>query len=75
MVGSLRAISHRGLMAGIFLCLTLTVMSQTTMRDVFRQMPDSIVPYLTENNRLDFIDFIDSNMKAEVTNAFGGNFV
>ena len=72
MVGSLRAISHRGLMAGFFLCLTLTVMSQTTMRDVFRQMPDSIVPYLTENNRLDFIDFIDSNMKAEVTNAFGG---
>ena len=72
MVGSLRAISPRGLMAGLFLCLTLTVMSQTTMRDVFKQMPDSIVPYLTENNRLDFIDFIDSNMKAEVTNAFGG---
>lgn len=72
MVGSLRAFSSRGLLAGLFLCLTLTVMSQTTMRDVFKQMPNSIVPYLTENNRLDFIDFIDSNMKAEVTNAFGG---
>ena len=42
------------------------------MRDVFRQMPDSLMPYLTQNNRLDFIDFLDSNMKAEVRNALGG---
>lgn len=40
--------------------------------DVFRQMPDSIMPYLTENDRLDFIDFLDSNMKAEVKNRLGG---
>ena len=40
--------------------------------DVFRQMPDSLMPYLTENNRLDFIDFLDSNMKAEVRNRLGG---
>ena len=42
------------------------------MRDVFKQMPDSLMPYLTANNRLDFIDFMDSNMKAEVTNMTGG---
>ena len=42
------------------------------MADVFRQMPDSLMPYLTENNRLDFIDFLDSNMKAEVRNKLGG---
>ena len=42
------------------------------MRDVFKQMPDSLMPYLTPNNRLDFIDFIDSDMKAEVTNMTGG---
>ena len=30
------------------------------MREVFKQMPDSLLPYLSENNRLDFIDFIDS---------------
>jgi hypothetical protein len=35
-------------------------------------MPDSLMPYLTANNRLDFIDFLDSNMKAEVTNMTGG---
>ena len=43
-----------------------------TMRDVIKQMPDSIVPYLKQNARLDFIDFIDSGMKAEVSNELGG---
>ena len=40
--------------------------AQTKMRDVFLQMPDSLLPYLTANNRLDFIDFLDSGMKAGV---------
>lgn len=39
--------------------------------DVFAAMPDSLVPYLTENNRLDMIDFSTMNMKAEVENMFG----
>lgn len=42
------------------------------MREVFKQMPDSLLPYLSENNRLDLIDFIDSKMKAEVKNRLGG---
>ena len=42
------------------------------IRDAFRAMPDSLMPYLSKNNRLDFIDFLDSNMKAEVKNALGG---
>ena len=42
------------------------------MRDIFKQMPVSLLPYLSENNRLDFIDFIDSQMKAEVKNRLGG---
>lgn len=46
--------------------------AQLKMRDVFLQMPDSLLPYLTENNRLDFLDFMDSNMKAEVRNELGG---
>ena len=45
------------------------------MRDVFKQMPDSLMPYLSANNRLDFIDFMDSGMKAEVTNLTGGKSV
>ena len=43
-----------------------------SISDVFKQMPDSLMPYLSANNRLDFIDFMDSNMKAEVTNQTGG---
>ncbi|MBR1556241.1 MAG: DUF3256 family protein [Prevotella sp.] len=42
------------------------------IRDAFKQMPDSLMPYLSKNNRLDFIDFLDSGMKAEVKNALGG---
>ena len=43
------------------------------IRDVFKQMPVSVMPYLSENNRLDFIDFIDSDMKAIVRNRLGGS--
>jgi hypothetical protein len=46
-----------------------------TLRDVFRQMPDSLMPTLTQNNRLDFLDFIDAGMKAEVKNRLGGTSV
>ncbi len=42
------------------------------MRDVLKQMPDTIFSYLSTNNKLDMIDFIDSHMKANVTNAFDG---
>ena len=55
-----------------FLLGTLGMFAQTTMREIIKSMPDTIVPYLTENNRLDLIDFIDSGMKAEVSNMLGG---
>ncbi|MBQ8989777.1 MAG: DUF3256 family protein [Prevotella sp.] len=45
---------------------------ELALRDVFRQMPDSLMPSLSLNNRLDFIDFLDSNMKASVRNQLGG---
>ena len=45
---------------------------EPTLRDVFRQIPDSLMPSLSMNNRLDFIDFLDSNMKAAVRNQLGG---
>ena len=45
---------------------------EQTLRDVFRQIPDSLMPSLSVNNRLDFIDFMDSNMKAVVRNQLGG---
>ena len=42
------------------------------MKDFFKQMPDSVVPYLTENNRLDLIDFVESGMDSQVENKLGG---
>lgn len=42
------------------------------MSDIIKDMPDSIMPLLTKNDRLDFIDYLASNMKAEVTNRLGG---
>ena len=56
----------------ISLFLTCAAQAQVKMRDVIKQMPDSLVPYLKQNARLDFIDFMDSGMKAEVSNEFGG---
>ena len=40
------------------------------LRSLFVAMPDSVLPLLTKNNRMDCIDFLDSNMKAEVKNRF-----
>ena len=42
------------------------------MKSVFIAMPDSIAPLLTQVNKEDCVDFLDSNMKAEVTTRFGG---
>ncbi len=59
------------------LIATIALLSVTNsfaqdMRTLVREMPDSIIPTLTLNDRLDFIDYLGSNMKAEVTNRLGG---
>lgn len=41
---------------------------EVKMRDIFAGMPDSILPLITKNNRLDCIDFIENNMPARVKN-------
>ena len=62
----------RFFLLNILLLLTCATQAQVSMRDVLKSMPDTIVPYLTENNRLDCIDFKEAKMKAEVQNALGG---
>lgn len=53
---------------------TPTASSSAPMKagDVFRHMPDSILPYLSENNRLDMLDFMESHMRARVQNQLDG---
>lgn len=61
----------------VYTCLVLLVMhsyaeARTLMREWLVAMPDSVLPLLTKNNRLDFIDFYDCNMEATVTNRLDG---
>lgn len=46
--------------------------ARTPIRQWWVAMPDSVIPLLTKNNRLDFIDFLDSKMEAVVTNRLDG---
>lgn len=48
------------------------VLSAQEAKTCFVNMPDSLSPLLSSVNRADFIDFLGSKMKAEVTNNFGG---
>ena len=58
-------------MSLLFALLPFSAMAQElTMSALFQAMPDSLMPYLTRNNRLDMIDFMEAHMKAEVTNLF-----
>lgn len=58
------------------LFLTLLMFSQfgysqeARMATLFRAMPDSILPLLTKNNRLDCVDYLENKMQAKVRNRF-----
>lgn len=54
----------------IWIASTSTLCAQE-MKQLFINLPDSIAPLLTKVNREDCVDFLDSNMKAEVKNRFG----
>ena len=62
----------RTFLFAVLLLLANGAFAQTTMSDALKSMPDSLMPYLTHNNRLDCIDFCEANMKAEVRNVFDG---
>ncbi len=42
--------------------------AQLSIRDIFAAAPDSIFPLMTQNNRLDCLDFKENNMQARVKN-------
>lgn len=59
----------------ISLCMVIAWLCSLQAQEAksyFKSMPDSIVVLLTENNRADCIDFIESHMKAEITNRLDG---
>ncbi len=46
--------------------------SAQTIREAIKEMPDEVLPLFTKNDRLDFLDYLASNAKAEVKNRMGG---
>lgn len=62
-------------MKTIIICIlslfcVLSHSQEMTMNRLFREMPDSLIPYLSQSNRLDLIDFIESGMESKVVNGF-----
>lgn len=57
------------------LALASGISAQLRMRDILAQLPDSVLPLTTRNNRLDCIDFIENGMEARVKNLFGDQVV
>lgn len=60
----------RSLLMAAAMLLVAHAQSQTRMRDIFAETPDSIFPMLSTNNKLDCIDLIENNMQARVKNCF-----
>lgn len=57
---------------GLLLALWMPLwLPAQTMKDVFLAMPDTLLPALTANDRADFVDFLDSHMRAQVKNRLG----
>lgn len=54
------------------LALAASMADAADLRTLFIEMPDSIIPTLTKNERMDFLDFMDSGMRARVRNKLGG---
>lgn len=56
----------------IYMAISEQMLFAQKMRDVFANMPDSVLVLMTKNNRLDCIDFIENHMQARVRNRFDG---
>lgn len=55
----------------LFLLIVLSVtLHAQDAKTLFATIPDSFTPLLTKNDRADFIDFLESDMKARVKNKF-----
>ena len=59
----------------MILALAVMAVRAEDLRTLFIGMPDSIMPALTRSDRMDFMDYMDSGMKAKVRNKLGGESV
>lgn len=59
----------------IFLVIGLTMamgVAARSMREIWTSLPDSLLPYVDRNHRLEMVEFIDMNLNGDVANLFGG---
>lgn len=59
----------------IIMALMLVAARAADLRTLFVGMPDSIMPTMTKSDRMDFLDYMDSGMRARVRNKLGGESV
>lgn len=52
--------------------MAVTIASAEDIKTLFINMPDSIMPTLTRSDRMDFLDYMESGMRARVRNKLGG---
>lgn len=43
-----------------------------SMREIWTSLPDSLLPYVDQNHRLEMVEFIDMHLRGDVDNLFGG---
>lgn len=60
------------ILLAVVLVLTSFVLRAQEAKAIFGRIPASVLPLLSPVNRADFIDFLESNMKAVVKNKFDG---
>ena len=56
----------------VFMTLFCGSVQAQMLRDLFVEMPDTLLPLLTTNDRRDMIDFFDAHMTTAVTNRLDG---
>lgn len=64
--------SMKRIVAIIMMVLAVMMADAADLRTLFVDMPDSIMPTLTKSDRMDFVDYMDSGMKAKARNKLGG---
>ncbi len=55
----------------LLVSIYLLPLNAKPMRELWQSMPDAMIPYLTKNQRIELVDFMDMKVKADVKNQFG----
>ena len=59
------------IIVALMMSVVLVSAKSADIKNLFVEMPDSIMPLLVKNNRLDMLDYMDIGMSAKVKNKLG----